>query len=124
VSGYISQACALLIHFGLFAAAYVVEGIFLAAVLALTLGGFCLGSFVHHLLGGRGAFAVKPCLGRPKLRHGWFLTCVFVNSSSSFVCNGEARRKNIGVQQSLLSVTRIEVGLLEKRVLASSIPLN
>jgi len=34
-----------------------VEGIFLAAVLALTLGGFCLGSFLYHLLRGRGAFA-------------------------------------------------------------------
>jgi len=39
------------------AAAYLAGGIFLAAVLALTLGGFCLGSFVQHLLGGRGAFA-------------------------------------------------------------------
>jgi len=33
------------------------EAIFLAAVLALTLGGFCLGSFVHHLLGRKTAFA-------------------------------------------------------------------
>jgi hypothetical protein len=57
MAGALALACALLIHFGLFAAAYVVEGIFLAAVLALTVGGLCLGSFVHHLLGGRGAFA-------------------------------------------------------------------
>src|SRR5205823_7699610 len=49
MAGAFALACALLVHFGLFAAAYVVEGIFLAAVLALTLGGFCLGSFVYHL---------------------------------------------------------------------------
>jgi|SRR5712692_1926689 len=57
MAGAFALACGLLIHLGLSAAAYVVEGIFLAAVLALTLGGFCLGSFVHHLLRGRGAFA-------------------------------------------------------------------
>jgi hypothetical protein len=59
IAGAFALACGLLIHFGLSTAAYVVEGIFLAAVLALTLGGFCLGSFVHHMLGGRGAFARK-----------------------------------------------------------------
>jgi hypothetical protein len=37
----------------------VVEGIFLAAVLALILGGFCLGSFVFHLLSGKGSFACQ-----------------------------------------------------------------
>ena len=57
MAGAFALACALLIHFGFFAAAYVVEGIFLAAVLALTFGGFCLGSFVYHLLRGRAAFA-------------------------------------------------------------------
>ena len=57
MAGAFALACALLLHFGLSAVAYVVEGIFLAAVLALTLGGFCLGSFVYHLLHGRGAFA-------------------------------------------------------------------
>jgi hypothetical protein len=59
MAGGFALACGLLIHFGLSTAAYVVEGMFLAAVLALTLGGFCVGSFVHHLLGGRGAFACK-----------------------------------------------------------------
>jgi len=57
MAGAFALACGLLIHFGLSTAAYVVEGMFLAAVLALTLGGFCLGSFVHHLLRGRGGFA-------------------------------------------------------------------
>ncbi len=57
MAGAFALACGLLIHFGLSTVAYVVQGMFLAAVLALTLGGFCVGSFVHHLLGGRGAFA-------------------------------------------------------------------
>ena len=57
MAGAFALACALLLHFGLFAIAYVVEGVFLAAVLVLTLGGFCLGSFVYHLLRGKGAFA-------------------------------------------------------------------
>ena len=57
MAGMFALACGLLLHFGLTTAAYVVEGIFLAAVLALILGGFCLGSFVFHLLSGKGAFA-------------------------------------------------------------------
>ncbi len=57
MAGAFALACGPLIHFGLSIAAYVVEGMFLAAVLALTLGGFCLGSFVYHLLRGRGVFA-------------------------------------------------------------------
>lgn len=57
MAGAFALACGLLVHFGLSAAAYAVQGIFLAAVLALTLGGFCLGSLVCHLLRGRGAFA-------------------------------------------------------------------
>ena len=43
MAGAFALACGLLIHFGLSTAAYVVEGMFLAAVLALTLGGFCPG---------------------------------------------------------------------------------
>jgi len=57
MAGAFALACGLLIHFGLSTAAYVVEGMFLAAVLALALAGLCVGSFVHHLLGGRAAFA-------------------------------------------------------------------
>jgi hypothetical protein len=56
MAGMFALASGLLLHFGLSTAAYVLEGIFLAAVLALILGGFCLGSFVFHLLGGKGAF--------------------------------------------------------------------
>ena len=59
MAGAFALTCGLLIHFGLSTAAYVVEGIFVAAVLALILGGFCLGSFVYHLLSGRGAFACQ-----------------------------------------------------------------
>ena len=59
IAGTLALVCALLLYSGLSAAAYVVEGIFLAAVLALTLGGFCLGSFMYHLLRGRGDFARK-----------------------------------------------------------------
>jgi len=57
MAGAFAWTSGLLIHFGFFTAAYVVEGFFLAAVLALTLGGLCLGSFVYHLLRGRVAFA-------------------------------------------------------------------
>ena len=57
MAGMFALACGLLLHFGRFTAAYVMEGIFVAAVLVLVLGGFCLGSFVFHLLGGKRAFA-------------------------------------------------------------------
>ena len=59
MAGAFALTCGLLIHFGLSTAAYVVEGIFVAAILALILGGFCLGSFVYHLLSGRGALACQ-----------------------------------------------------------------
>jgi hypothetical protein len=65
MAGAFALTCGLLIHFGLSAAAYVVEGIFVAAILALILGGFCLGSFVYHVLSGRVAFA---CLTLPLTR--------------------------------------------------------
>lgn len=57
MAGAFALATALLIHAGFSLAAYVVEAIFLAALLALTIGGFCLGSFVYHLLRGHGRFA-------------------------------------------------------------------
>lgn len=38
-------------------AAFVLEGFFIVAIGALVLGGFCLGSFVFHLLSGRAGFA-------------------------------------------------------------------
>jgi hypothetical protein len=57
MGGAFALATAWLIHAGPGVAAYVLEAIFLAAVLALTLGGFCLGSFVYHVLRGQGRFA-------------------------------------------------------------------
>jgi Domain of unknown function (DUF4395) len=57
MAGTDAMACAMLMHFGLAAAAYVAEGIFLASALALTLSGFCLGSFLYHLMRRKGAFA-------------------------------------------------------------------
>jgi hypothetical protein len=57
MAGAFAFGCALLLHFRLFTTAYMVEGIFLMAVLALTLGGFCLGSFVYHLSCGKRRFA-------------------------------------------------------------------
>jgi hypothetical protein len=57
MAGGFALACGLLIHFGFSTAAYVVEAWFVAAVLVLVFGAFCVGSFLHHLLSGRGAFA-------------------------------------------------------------------
>lgn len=57
MAGAFALIIALLIYAGYNLAAYVVEALFLAAALALTIGGFCLGSFVYHLLCGRGKFA-------------------------------------------------------------------
>lgn len=48
---------ALLIHAGFSFSAYEVEAIFLAAVLALAMGGLCLESFICPLLVGRSKFA-------------------------------------------------------------------
>jgi len=47
-------------------AAYVLEGFFAAAIVALIFGRFCLGSFTYHLLRGRADFARKtaPWAGR------------------------------------------------------------
>ena len=39
--------------------AFVLEGLLMAAIAALALGGFCLGSFLFHLLRGRAGFAVR-----------------------------------------------------------------
>ena len=59
MAGMFALVCGLLLDFGLSTAAYVVEGIFVTAVLALVLGGFCLGSFVFHLLSGKAPFACQ-----------------------------------------------------------------
>ena len=70
MAGAFALACGLLIHFGLSTGAYVVEGVFVAAVLALILGGFCLGSFVYHVVSGRGAFACQTLPWAREGRHG------------------------------------------------------
>ncbi len=41
------------------APAYVLEGFFLVAAASVALGGFCVGSFVYHLLRGETAFAAR-----------------------------------------------------------------
>jgi len=54
MAGIFALSCGLFLHFGFQ---------FLAAVLALILGGFCVGSFVFHLLSGKAGFACRtvPC---------------------------------------------------------------
>jgi hypothetical protein len=59
MAGTFALAIGVSLLLGLKAAAYVLEGAFMAAVAALVFGGFCLGSFVFHLLRARGAFAWK-----------------------------------------------------------------
>lgn len=59
MAGGFAVACGLLIDFGFSSTAHVVEALFVAAVLALILGGFCLGSFAFHLLRGERAFACQ-----------------------------------------------------------------
>jgi hypothetical protein len=58
-AGTVALTSALLIHAGISLAAYVVEAVFLAAALALALGGFCLGSFLYHLFRGNRRFAFQ-----------------------------------------------------------------
>jgi Domain of unknown function (DUF4395) len=59
MAGAFALACTLLTYFNFTTPAYVIEAVFLAAVLALVLGSFCLGSFIYHLFRGRGSFARK-----------------------------------------------------------------
>ena len=59
MAGAFALTDTLLVHAGFILAAYVVESIFLAAVLALAIAGFCLGSFVYHLLRGHAKFALQ-----------------------------------------------------------------
>ncbi|HUI41128.1 MAG TPA: DUF4395 family protein [Terriglobia bacterium] len=58
-AGTIALTIVLLMHAGFSLAAYAVEAIFLAAALAVAIGGFCFGSFVYHLLRGRWRFALQ-----------------------------------------------------------------
>lgn len=55
-AGTIALAIALLIHFGFNNAAYVLEAILLAAVLAVLIASFCTGTFMYHMVRGRWNF--------------------------------------------------------------------
>jgi hypothetical protein len=59
MAGTFALATGVSLLLGWRAAAHVVEAVFAAAVAALVFGGFCLGSFVFHLLRGRAVFARK-----------------------------------------------------------------
>lgn len=54
-----STAIALCLAGGHLTAAWILQGFMLVAVTAIALGRLCLGSFVFHLVSGRGAFAVR-----------------------------------------------------------------
>lgn len=45
------------LYFGWYAAAYVLEGLLVIALASLIFGGFCLGSYIFHLLNGEARFA-------------------------------------------------------------------
>ena len=55
-AGTIALTIALLLYAGLSPAAYAVEGILLAAVLAVLIASFCTGTFLYHLACGRWRF--------------------------------------------------------------------
>ena len=59
LAGSFALAIGLSLALGWHTAAWVLEGLFIAAVAALVLGGFCLGSFVFHVLSGHGDFATR-----------------------------------------------------------------
>lgn len=69
-------AIGLLLLFKYFYAAYVLEAIMLLAIAALVFGGFCLGSFIFHVIRGRSAFA-KSTLP-------WMIITLF---SATFICS-------------------------------------
>jgi uncharacterized protein DUF4395 len=59
MAGTFALTTALLIYGRFIVAAYAVEAVFLAGVLALAMAGFCPGSFVYHLVRGRERFALQ-----------------------------------------------------------------
>jgi hypothetical protein len=58
-AGAVALTIALLIQAGFSLAAYVVEGILLAAALAVLIASFCTGSLTYHVLRGRWRFALQ-----------------------------------------------------------------
>jgi Domain of unknown function (DUF4395) len=57
MAGTVALAIGISLARGWTVAAVALQGLLIAALAALTLGGFCLGSFLFHLLRGRMAFA-------------------------------------------------------------------
>lgn len=57
IAGGLALGCATLLETGRTTAAYSFEALFVAAVLSLTVGGFCFGSFLYHLFAGNRQFA-------------------------------------------------------------------
>jgi Domain of unknown function (DUF4395) len=57
MAGTFALAIGISLELGWQLTAIVLEGLMIAALAALVLGGFCLGSFIFHLLRGRAAFA-------------------------------------------------------------------
>jgi hypothetical protein len=59
MAGTFAFAIGIFLLVGWRVAAFVLEAFFLAAALAIGLGGFCLGSFIFHLVNGRTSFALR-----------------------------------------------------------------
>ncbi len=59
MAGSFALAIAASLQAGLRMPAYVLEAMFLAAAASVALGGFCLGSFIYHLVRGRAGFATS-----------------------------------------------------------------
>jgi tellurite resistance protein TehA-like permease len=57
LAGALSIVIAVLLILDHAVAALIVDAVLLAAIAALVLGGFCFGSYVFHVLSGRGGFA-------------------------------------------------------------------
>ncbi len=66
MAGTFALAIGMLLRMSWFTAAYILEVFLVAAILALVVGRFCLGSFIYHLLRGNAEFAMKTL---PWARH-------------------------------------------------------
>jgi hypothetical protein len=59
MAGTFALAVGVMLRLEWFITAYVLEGFFGAAIVALIFGRFCLGSYIYHLLRGETEFAGK-----------------------------------------------------------------
>jgi hypothetical protein len=59
LAGTFAVAIGVSLVLGWHAAALIIEGFLVVAIGALVLGGFCLGSFIFHVLSGRSNFAKR-----------------------------------------------------------------